>query len=223
MACFLLLAGGTQAAAQLSGSASVQSDYLYRGTSLTGGNPAVSVDLGYDDPSGLYLNGTAFAYLDGDGPAFGGGQANVGYARRLSPNLSVDAGLVHSLYRVGAERRSYDFTELYVGVTRRPISARIFYAPDYYGTESAAIYAEVDAAVEPVPDWRLSAHLGLLDYVGGDYAYAGRGVRHDWRLTAERQIGMVALRASLSDVEGSGDPYRPSPRTRLVVGATWSF
>src|SRR5579863_229225 len=52
------------AAAQVSGSVSVMSEYIVRGYSVSAGKPAASLNLSYDDPSGLYLNGSLIGALD---------------------------------------------------------------------------------------------------------------------------------------------------------------
>ena len=47
------------AAAQVGVSASLLTDYLYRGVSLSDGRPAASLTLSYDHPSGAYGGLTA--------------------------------------------------------------------------------------------------------------------------------------------------------------------
>ena len=45
----------TPAAAQVSASVDIESDYRLRGYSLSAGRPAATAQIGYDDASGLYL------------------------------------------------------------------------------------------------------------------------------------------------------------------------
>ena len=61
MALSLCLAFGEArtAHAQMSGSIGIQSDYRFRGISLTGRQPVVTLDLAYDHPSGLYAGASA--------------------------------------------------------------------------------------------------------------------------------------------------------------------
>ncbi len=59
LALGLALSLARPAHAQFSGAVSLQSDYRYRGISLTERQPVVSLDLAYDHASGAYAGASA--------------------------------------------------------------------------------------------------------------------------------------------------------------------
>src|SRR5204863_4547798 len=114
-----------EAFAQVSGSASLLSDYRYRGVSLSHNRPAAQLAVAYDDASGWY--GGAFAstvqlfYPSRELQAV----SFIGYASRGPSGLSWEAGADYSVV-TGA--RSYSYPEAYVGVASEKVSARLYYA-----------------------------------------------------------------------------------------------
>ena len=67
----------------MAGKLSLQSDYQVRGYSVSRGRPVGILDLSYDNPSGLYLNGQVFGALPDDyNSGLLGTIGDIGYARR---------------------------------------------------------------------------------------------------------------------------------------------
>jgi uncharacterized protein (TIGR02001 family) len=155
---FCVFAGGVSA--QISGTASVVSDYRYRGITLSDRKPAAQVGLTYDDPLGWYAGafGSTVRLAPPAGPSF---QATVfaGFASRVASGISLDAGADYSAFSGAADD---NYGEVYLGVASENVSARIYYAPDYFGQHANAIYGEINA-VQPLFD-RVSflLHLGFL-------------------------------------------------------------
>ena len=146
--------------AQFSGSASLLSDYRFRGVSLSHNRPAAQIALAYDDASGWY--GGAFAST----VQLAGGTSRelqavsfVGYARRAPSGLSWDAG---ADYSVVTGDQSYSYPEVYAGVAFEDVSARLYYAPRYFGLDSGVIYGEINASYRILERVRLFAHGGAL-------------------------------------------------------------
>ena len=221
------------AAAQVSVEAALQTDYRLRGYSVSDGNPAASVAVGYDDPSGIYLSGVASGTIrDGD-PELLGLEANVGYATRVTPTLSLEGGLSRVQYFSGyGTSRNYDYTEVYVGLAIPSVAARVRYSPDYFRNDTPTLYVEVDAGIEPAPDWFLSAHVGALSYLDTPpFGLPER--RYDWRLGASRLFGRYGVHLELSGriQDRSGHYYAPyygAPRagtngTAAVLSVTRTF
>lgn len=146
-------------AAQFSGSASLLSDYRYRGISLSHDKPAAQLTVAYDDASGWY--GGAFAstiqllYPTRELQLV----SFVGYARRFPSGLSWETGADYSAV---TGPLSYSYPEVYVGIASENVSARLYYAPRYFGQESSVIYGEVNAAKPLLDRVRLVAHGGVL-------------------------------------------------------------
>jgi len=158
-----------EACAQVSASASIVSDYRYRGTSLSRGDPALQASVAYDDASGLYgglfASNVQFAispHRQLQAVAYGG------YARRLERGLSAEVGATYAAFTGPG---TYDYAEAYAGIAEEGLSARIYYASRYFGRDSGAWYAELNVA-QPLADRvRLTTHVGLLANSGGDTTY----------------------------------------------------
>jgi uncharacterized protein (TIGR02001 family) len=213
--------------AQVAGSIDIESDYRLRGYSLSAGQPTATAQISYDDDSGLYLNLSATGVLARDQARFLGVQGNIGYVHRLSPKVSIDGGVTRTQYRasyVGGGSQHY--TEIYLGITADPITARVYFSPDYYRPDTQTIYAEVEGVISPKRNWRLSAHVGGLAYLAAPLVYfSSNKMRYDWRLGLSRQFGNFDLHAAVSG-GGPGQQYYYSHlrnRTALTAGASWSF
>jgi uncharacterized protein (TIGR02001 family) len=160
--------------AQVSGSASLLSDYRFRGISLSHNRPAAQLAVAYDDASGWY--GGAFAstvqlfYPTRELQLV----SFVGYARRMPSGLSWEAGADYSAV---TGPLSYSYPEVYVGIASENVSARLYYAPRYFGQDSHVIYGEINASQPLLDRVRLLAHGGVLRN-NGEGAYGLRPDRH---------------------------------------------
>ncbi len=155
---FCLVATG--AGAQISGTASIVSDYRYRGVTLSDQKPAAQIGVTYDHPSGWYAG--AFASTVRLAPPAGPGMQAVaftGFASTLPSGISVEAGGDYSAFTGAA---GYDYGEVYLGVTKENIGARIYFAPRYYGQPANALYVELNGAQPLVDSVRLLVHVGWL-------------------------------------------------------------
>lgn len=214
------------APAQVAGSISVESDDRYRGRSLSSGQPVATVGISYDHASGVYVDVAAVAQLIGDEAGVTRLQGDVGYAVRLDSALSLDVGVQRSQYTshysVG---RAAHYTELFVGLTRHRVSARVYYSPDYLRSGTTTLYTEAEAALINGEKWHLSAHAGRLFYLTLAPAYAGFRDQYDWRLSLGRDVHGFDLHAALSGGGPGADFYAGDRRARtaLVVGVSHVF
>jgi len=212
------------AGAQIIGSASVESDLRFRGYSVSSGDPAATIDLGYDHESGLYVNGSATVGFDQSDPALLAYQLNAGYAARITPSVSIDAGVVRSWYTRHSGTGDTHYTEAYLVVTAHGIASRVYYSPDYLRPGVHTLYAEVESTLRLAPKWRLTGHAGLLTHLSDPPRYTPRE-HYDWRVTLGRDLGRLDLRANLSG-SGPGRDYYSGRRhsaTALTFGASFPF
>lgn len=194
--CATVLLAGPAAHAQLSGSAGVVSDYLYRGVSLSDGRAAARATVNYDSADGWYAGGQVVAALSGGAsrraPQWLG---YAGYAQQLPSGVSWEAGVSRYAF---PQHPGWHFNEVHGGVALDNVSARLSYAPDYLGMRTRTWYGEASGGVE-LPDVatvRLRAfwHLG---YLGSIRAAPGSMIgRYDARLGV--QAGWRDWRAELS-------------------------
>ena len=224
-ACSLLAATGaaafpTSAFAQVALSVAADSDYRFRGASLSGERPTAAAQVAYDHPSGLYFYASGTGVKRRGHLALLNVQGNVGYARRLSSSVSVDAGLVHSRYQWGnLPNPSSNRTEAYVGVNVSHFAARLSYSPHYFEKGLAMIYGEVEAGFQPARNWRLSARAGRLTLLRAPGAADGTS-RYDWRLSVSRQWGAFEIYSALS---GGGPDRGTHGATAVTAGASLNF
>jgi len=214
-----VLVGPVAAQAQVSGSVALQSNYIFRGYSISAGKPAAILNLSYDTPAGFYANGSAIADIDGaDNPAFLGAIANLGYAHRVNDMVSLDAGVIHSqYYEIYGRKADLGYTEEYLGVVTRHLSARLSYSSDYFTAETHTVYGEVEGGHEVWAGINVSAHAGYLDYVASPAGYQKRTNQYDWRLAASRLIKPVLLFVQVSGGGPAPDYYLGQQRSKTVV------
>jgi uncharacterized protein (TIGR02001 family) len=220
----LCLSFAAPAAAEVGASAALFSEASFRGYSLSAGRPVAVLNLSYDHPSGAYGATSAGAVLGSDELVEPLSlQLNGGYAKRLPTGIVVDFGLTHSNHSRYASRGSGSYTEIYAGISRKVVSARIGYAPHYFVSGYSTIYGEVDANFSPMPKLNLNAHVGLLVPLDYPAEFGARRIQRDWRIGAARQVGPLSLHAFLTGGGPGRDFYggRSHSRTRLVLGLSY--
>ena len=208
----------------------MQSDYRFRGYSLADGDPVGTVVLSYDDPSGAYVGGSLVGTVDDGEPALVAVQGTLGYATRVSPALSLDAGISRTEYGYSVLGRRTHYTEAYVGLATRHVAARLRYSPDYLRSDWETLYVELDGGVELATDWFANAHLGRHSYLGEIGPYLARH-SYDWRVGASRRVGPYGFHLELSGRVAKRPPALAPPGdnplrtagTAAVVGVTRAF
>jgi uncharacterized protein (TIGR02001 family) len=153
-----LLAVGPAAAQSLeiSGNVALASDYAFRGISQTLEKPAVQGGLDILAPRGFYaglwgssvnfgedLSAGARAQMELD--AYAGVAGNVA-------SLDLDLGVLYYGYPGAASSRSYDFVEVYGGVSRQfgalSLGLNGAFAPEFFGGSGSGLFGAVNGAVE---------------------------------------------------------------------------
>lgn len=205
----------------------MQNDYRVRGYTISGDKPAAILGFSYDHPSGFYLNGSAIGTLDhGNDPALLGAIGNIGYARRIGPRVSIDAGYTRTQYThyVGAARGNAHYDEFYAGISAHGLSAHVYVSPDYFRREVSTIYGELDGAIKPVGEWRLTGHVGVIGYLSQP-RYLSFSTQYDWRIGISRPIKRFDLHVALTGGGPGNDHYhnRAHGKTAVIGGVSWFF
>jgi len=219
--CFSLMPA--PAAAGVGAVVSVFSDSRFRGYSQSGGHPVGTLDLSWDDPSGLYVSASGSVVVSrADGIQPFEAQLNAGYARQVA-DVTFDIGATHSEYsRYGRWAVPRSYTELYAGASYRFLSARVGFSPHYFEPGTRTLYGELNANFSPVHKLDVAAHVGAL--VPIDYREQGgsKPVQYDWRLGLSRDIGHASLHLIGSGGGPTPDVYNGSKhgRTAVVVGVS---
>jgi len=202
LAFAVALGAGSAAQAQVGVVVSALSDARFRGVSISDGDPVGILDLSYDDPSGAYAaaSGTLIASSHGIEPL--SLQLNAGYARELSAGISADVGIVQSKYsRYSTTVHGSAYTEVYAGLTRNSLTARIHLSPHYFAAGSWTLYGEVNHALALSRRLSLSSHVGMLVPVRSGRDADPHG-RIDWRIGLDHQVGRFALHAAFTGARG---------------------
>ena len=219
----LVLSVADSAAAQVRVSAELASEARFRGRSVSDNQPVAGLDLSYDATSGVY------AGIAGDlvATAHNGVQPltlreYAGWARRLDNGPTIDLGLTHANYtEYYGPRRAAHYSEIYAGVSVRRVTGRLSYSPSYFGREVRTLYGEVDSAVQPARNWRLSAHAGVLARVGGaPLPPTYRPMQYDWRLGLTRAVRGFQIELAWS---GAGPDAAYGSRSGVVLALRRDF
>jgi uncharacterized protein (TIGR02001 family) len=206
--------------AQLGGSVGLDSDYRYRGVSLNASRPSPRLSMSYDAPERWYAGAAASRVA----LTRTGTQVQwSGYAGRTVPWIDdrhLEIGLQGSHF---GGVSGYDFAEAYAGVLSDRWSARLYYAPNYYGRRTQVAYLEVNAFPPIDRQARLFAHVGAL------VPLAGAADAAKTRFDASIGAGLALGRWDLHVAAVAATPFGPYPavyssrRAALVVGASASF
>jgi uncharacterized protein (TIGR02001 family) len=198
----LLLAGAAQA--QLGATVGVESDYRFRGVSLSDSKPAWRLTVNHDFASGAYAGASATRVELARGDRYSQLVGYAGYVTRPLDGRSLEFGASFSHFTGDA---SYDYLEAYAGLLAERWSLRIHYAPDYFGRGVQVAYADANA------HWPLNDRVRLFGHAGALVPVAGRSFGADDKRTRfDLRMG-IGLNASAFDVQlawvqaSRGGPY----------------
>ncbi len=206
---------------EISGSATVASDYRFRGVSQSNKGMAVQANLTIKHESGFYVGGWA-SNLAGWG-TFGGSNTELdlygGYALATG-GITLDAGLTWYMYPGGADKT--DFAEPYVKVSGAygPVNllAGVAYAPKQeslgnfsntpfsFGQKEDNLYLWLDGSTAiPGTPVTAKAHVGYSDGNPGlgpnGTSVAPTGKYWDWMLGADVAVGPVTVGVAYIDTD----------------------
>ena len=220
-ALLALLAFGsaTRAAAEVHATVAIASDDRFRGRSVSQGRPVASVDLAYDAADGAYVGFAASGVVSRhDGAQFLSAQEYAGYVTRLPAGPRLDVGVTHlnyTEYYSGDETTQY--TELYAGLITDRFTTRLYYSPDYFGRRNSTLYGEIETAVRPARNLRLTAHAGMLAYLTGSRPEGRKSSEYDWRVGLTTLVRGFEVELAWSGAGPDRDYYAGAPRSRSGV------
>lgn len=192
-----LMAGlAMPAAAEVSASASVATNYLWRGFDLGSGTPAASADISVSGESGLYgglwiSSGDATAGTEYDLFAGYGGEAG---------DFTYDINITSYMYPTGqfsaTDGSIGDFMELILSVGYGPVSFSYYdnIAGETGGYAGSEGYTYMTLGLD-VEQW--SFKVGVHDFDPGDATHFDVSYAYNDNL---------AFTLSILDIEGGGDP-----------------
>lgn len=232
-------------AVTLSGSATIASDYRFRGVSQSDKEMAVQGGVTLSHESGLYA-GVWASNLAGWG-SFGGANMELdligGYKLPISATATLDAGLVWYMYPGGADES--DFAEPYVKLTgtsgpatliagaayapKQHALANVSNASDSRGQSEDNLYLWGDGAVAIAgTPFTAKAHIGYSDGNPGlgpnGTSVAPTGRYWDWSLGVDTTWRNLTLGLSYVDTDiGGAEAARLQPNFSKGLDGTGSI
>jgi len=215
-----LLLGSASVQAQLGASVAIDSDYRFRGVTLSESGPTARASFNYDAANGCYGGASATSVEIAKGDRYIQVLGYAGCAVPAGVGRHVEAGLAFLHFG----DKEYDFAEGYVGVLAERWSGRVHLAPDYFGRHVSTVYAELDGHALLDEHFRLFGHVGAIVRIAGDGRGASRS-RADLRLGIGWAMRGVDLQlAWLAATHGGPYPavYDKRP-TAWVASASYAF
>ena len=201
---------GSAAHAQLGATVSVDSDYRFRGVSLSDSKPAWRVTLNHDFLSGAYAGASATRVELARGDRYSQLVGYAGYVTRPLDGRSFEFGASFSHFTGDS---SYDYLDAYAGVLAQRWGLRVHYAPDYFGRGVQVAYADANA------NWPLNANIRLFGHVGALVPLAGRSFGPDDRRTrVDLRLGLGATAGSLDVQLAWVEATRGGPYPAVYAG-----
>lgn len=205
--------------AQVSASATLVSDYRFRGVSLSDGRPAAQLAIAWEHDDGWYAGAFASSARLYDRPGTHL-LSYLGYAHRLRHGVSWEAGAEYAAF---SGYPADNYPEFYLGLGSDRLGGRLYYAPRYFGSDDAAIYAELNGNHALNETFRLQGHVGWLQRGGhGDDAdFGAQRRRFDIRLGIGAVFGGFDLQLARVASDGSGGRYYGYPAYDDADDGAW--
>lgn len=192
-ACLLLAVASSASAATLSGSGALTTDYVWRGTTQTQGDPAVQAGFRAAAENGLY--GSIWGSnveLAPETKASSELDFTVGWSGNLAQDWALDVNLTH--YRYPSATVDLNWTEAIGTLTwKQNYWAQLGYSTEALATDEACAYAQLGAKFPLNEQVRLEAAAGyywLDDAYDDSYAHAQLGAV--WAFKAPFELRVTA-------------------------------
>lgn len=228
LAAFGLAATNT-AQAGVSGSATLTSDYVFRGVSQTNEEPALQGGIEYAHDGGFYVGawGSNVSWLSdipGDISSSLELDGYLGYRGKAGGNVAWDVGVLQYWYpgTFPDGFNSADTTELYAGFTITPVDTVSFglkyshAVTDLFGyTDSdGSGYLDASANWSFVPGWTLNLHAGKQWIENNeDFEYT------DWKLGVTKSFDSgFSIAAAWTDTDAEQALYTNAYGNALADG-----
>jgi uncharacterized protein (TIGR02001 family) len=208
------------------GSATLASDYIFRGLTQTNEKPALQAGLEYDDPSGIYAGfwGSNINWLSDSSTAEAPISSSleidlyVGYRGKFNDDWGYDVGL-YTYYYPGDYPPGFtspNTTEIYGALSYKFLSLKYSHtltnAFGFTDTKNSG-YLDFSANYEFVPTWVLNAHVGHQRIDGfGVASYT------DWKLGITKNLDKGFSVAVAYYDTNADEPTYTNPNTGHFIG-----
>ena len=209
-------------ASELSGIATLTSEYIYRGLAMSDGNPAAQLGLDYEHDTGLFV-GVWASTVDLSSAA---GQRDfeldyyAGYHYESQADFTVTVTLLRYTFPGRTGAHSYDHNEMLVGVTwLEHYSIELAYTNDLYGLNKIGRHWEFQVEWPIANAWVIGAALG-----GNDMSDAGVSRYLHWNVGASARFSHFIVDVRWFDNQSpDGFVARASADSQLVMSVSAAF
>lgn len=177
----------------LSGNAALTTDYIWRGTTQTQGDPAVQAGFKVAGDSGFYVSvwgsNVEFAPETHASSEF---DSTLGWGRSISDNWALDVNMLH--YRYPSTTVDLNWTELNSTLTYAGnFWLSIGWSPEALGSEASGFYTQLGAKFPLGEHFRLEAAAGYyaLDAVYDD-SYLHGQLSAVWAIKGPLELRVTA-------------------------------
>lgn len=192
----------TAAEFTVSGSASIVSDYRFRGVSLSQSDPAIQATINLSHESGLYI-GTWGSSID-VADLYGATEIDLyaGWAGNIAPRTDLNVAIAYYGYPAGHGAGKIEFFESTaklshdLGPLRTTLGASYSWDQAALGGDNLYLFADAAAPISGTP-FTIKAHGGRSK---GALSPEASG-HHDWLLGADASFGPVTLGLAYVDTD----------------------
>jgi uncharacterized protein (TIGR02001 family) len=214
----LLAVTGAAGAAEVTATATLATDYDWRGITQTQGEPAFQLGMNYSAESGIYMG------LWGSNVKFSNTPEWATFGRRPSTEIDLYMGYAGGDadesfgYDLGAIYYTYpnatggNFPEVYAGISKGVFSLKGWYSWDFQGFEDTAYYVDLNLTLPMANNFSFLVHGG---YSGGEYWTDNYDEYLDWSLGVALDVD--GWTAAIKYVDGSDYASNPRNLGRFVL------
>ena len=212
----------TAAASEFSGVATLTSEYIYRGLTMSDGDPALQLGLDYLHDTGLFVGvwastidiRSAMGERDTELDYYGG------YHYESESPFTATVTLLRYSYPGHTGTHSYDYNEVLVGATwRERYSIELGYTSNLYGLDRIARHWELRSEWPVANAWVVGAALG-----GNDMSDAGVSRYLHWDIGASARFSRLTFDLRWYDNEQpDGFSALSSADSQLVLSISAAF
>ncbi|UHQ21781.1 TorF family putative porin [Lysobacter sp. 5GHs7-4] len=204
----LLALGARADAATLTGNAALTTDYVWRGSTQTQGDPAAQAGFKLASDSGFYASvwGSNVEFAP-DTHASSELDLSLGWTGKLAPDWALDLNVLH--YRYPATTRDLNWTELNGSLTYADrYWLALGYSNEALGSRDGGLYTQIGARYPINPRLRVEAAAGYyrLQQVYGD-SYAHAQLSSVWAIKAPLELRLTAHATDSAAERIFGDDY----------------
>ena len=201
----LMAVASPSRAAEVTGNATLTTDYVWRGTTQTHGDPAVQAGFKVAGASGLYASvwGSNVEFAP-ETHASSELDFTVGWGKTLSDKWAVDVNVLH--YRYPSTTVDLNWTELNGTVTYAgSYWLSVGYSPEALGSDGTGVYTQVGARF-PVNDALrfevMASHYFLGDVYDESYSHAQLNAVWAFKAPFELRLSAHATDGNAKDLFG---------------------